>query len=76
MRQHLAGAAVLGAFRGLLNMVDERPVAVLQLRPAVSAVVIHASFIALRADNLGPARRAGRRQPQPNSCSRSSSIPK
>lgn len=81
MRQHLTGTAVLGALGGLLHVVDERAVAVVQPRPAGSATVIHGSFLALRADNIVPPRRAIRlgcadRQPQPSSCNRSSSMPK
>ena len=72
-------AVDLGAFdrNGVREgMVDQRAVAVLQAQTAGAALIAHVPFIALCADRFGLPRGAGSPQPQPSSCSRSSSMPK
>ena len=66
---------VLGAFGAPAGMVNEGTMAVLQVGPAGSAFAGHDPFIAFHADEIGLPR-SGAVQAQPNSCSRSSSMPK
>ncbi|GEM_PF-4780548 len=68
-------APVLGAFGTPVGVVNEGPVAVLQVEPARSAFAGHDPFIAFHGSGIGLPR-LGVGQAQPNSCSRSSSMPK
>ena len=77
MHAVLGRAAVFGAFVPQVGVVNERAMAVLQACPARPAFTGHDPFIALKGDDVGLPRCAlFVPQPQPNSCSRSSSMPK
>ena len=67
-------AAVLGALLPAMGVVDQRTVAVLETRRAVTALFAHGLFLALIADTIWLPR-SGDGQPQPSSCRRSSSMP-
>lgn len=72
-------ALVLGAFGAPEGVVNECTVAVLQACAAGTAFTGHDPFIALRTDDFGLPRveaASGVCQAQPNSWSRSSSMPK
>jgi hypothetical protein len=70
------GAPILGALRPLQRMTNECAVAVIHAGSAIATACAHQPFLAPASDELGLPRPRGCLQPQPNSCSRSSSMPK
>ena len=69
-------AIVLGALVAEVGVMDQGTVAVLKTRRAGTALMTHDPFLAPIADGIVVPREGCAAQPQPSSCSRSSSMPK